>query len=392
MKHIIRLVALITLVTLLAGLTAFPVAAADLKTGETIRIAAGETVEGDLYFAGSSLNIEGTVNGDVFAVGQSITISGTVKGGVTLAGAQLNLVNAKIAGGARLAGTELSVSGTIGRDLMVGATRLNSAADVGGDLVLGVTQATISGSVKGALKGGGSDITLSGTVGRDVTLSSDRLTIGPTASLGGNLNYTSERTASIDSASKIKGLTNRHDPERNNGGWLDMGRAASNAPVGFVMIFLIGLIFVLALPRPTLALAGAIREQPLSGLGWGALVLFATPIAGVIVCFTVVGIPAGLITLALWGMGLYLAQIPAALALGRLVFRRPGVVTKSVLVGQLAIGLALITLAGIIPVLGNVVMGVSALFGLGALVVLCLQARKPKAAVPAVPAAPIPPQ
>jgi hypothetical protein len=313
-------------------------------------------------------------------VGQSLTISGTVKGGVTLVGAQVSLINAKIASGARLGGTDVTVSGTIGRDLLVGATRLTSSADIGGDLVLGTTQATISGPVKGSVRGGGSNIALAGPVGKDVVLSVEKLTLDATAAISGNLDYTSANGASINSSAKIRGLTNRHEPERQSGGWVDMGRAATGIPVSYVMIFLIGLIFVLALPRPTLALADTIRGRPVPSLAWGALALFVTPLAALVACFTVVGIPAALITLALWGICIYLAQVPAALLLGKLILRRPGIVKKEVLVGQLAIGLAVLSLAGIIPVLGNIVMAASAVFGLGSLVVRGLQSRKPAAA------------
>lgn len=391
MKRLVSIISIITLVTLLAGLVAVPVSAAELKTLETFRVAPGETLEGDLYFAGSSLSIEGTVNGDVYAVGQDLTISGTVKGGVTLAGARITLVNAKITNGARLAGSDLNVTGAIGRDLMAAGARLSSSAEIGGDVVLGVSQATISGPVAGSIKGGGSLLTLAGKVGKNIEVEADQLTISATATLGGNLDYTSANGAKIDSASTIKGLTNRHEPKQS-GGWTDIGKSAQNMPVGFVMIFLIGLIFVLAMPKPTLALADAIRSRPVPGLGWGALILFATPVAALIVCFTVVGLPAGLITLALWGICLYLAQIPSALVLGRLILVRPGDARKSILIGQLAIGLAIIAVAGIIPVLGNIVMLASAIFGFGGLMLYCLQFRKPAAPVlrvtPDVPPAP----
>jgi uncharacterized membrane protein YccF (DUF307 family) len=64
-------------------------------------------------------------------------------------------------------------------------------------------------------------------------------------------------------------------------------------------------------------MADTIRNKPWWSLGWGAIVLFATPVAAIVVCITIVGIPLGLIGLALYGIAIYLSQIPVALFIGR---------------------------------------------------------------------------
>ena len=105
--------------------------------------------------------------------------------------------------------------------------------------------------------------------------------------------------------------------------------------------------------------------------------MFVAPIAAVLVCLTVIGIPVGLIGLALWGIALYLAQIPVGLFLGRWIIGRfRAVEGKAIMVGALALGLVLLKLLelllGLIPLpglgffIGLAVVGV---FGLGAVVV-----------------------
>jgi hypothetical protein len=116
-------------------------------------------------------------------------------------------------------------------------------------------------------------------------------------------------------------------------------------------------------------MADAIKTNPLSSLGWGALILFVTPIAAIIVCCTVIGLPVGIIALVLYGIAIYLSQIPVALCIGRLIFGRFREVESSgIMIGTLATGLAILTLLRLIPVIGFLVGLATAIFGLGSLV------------------------
>ena len=116
-------------------------------------------------------------------------------------------------------------------------------------------------------------------------------------------------------------------------------------------------------------MADSIKSNPLSSLGWGALILVATPIAAIIVCCTVIGLPAGIISLVLYGIAIYLSQIPVALCIGRLIIGRfREVESKGIMVGTLATGLAILAILGCIPIIGFIVGLATAIFGLGSLI------------------------
>ena len=135
------------------------------------------------------------------------------------------------------------------------------------------------------------------------------------------------------------------------------------------MILVIGIVLLLLVPKRLTTLTEAIRTNLWQSLGWGALILFATPIAAIIVMCTVIGLPIGLITLALYGIALYLSQIPVALLTGRLIIMRSTQSeSKGLLIGALALGLAIITILTIIPVLGFIVGLAIVLFGLGSII------------------------
>jgi hypothetical protein len=77
----------------------------------------------------------------------------------------------------------------------------------------------------------------------------------------------------------------------------------------------------------------------------------------------------GLIALVLYGIALYVAQIPVGLFIGRWIIGRFRVVEgKAIMVGALAIGLAILKLLSLIPYFGFVVGVAVVIFGLGAVV------------------------
>ena len=201
-------------------------------------------------------------------------------------------------------------------------------------------------------------------------MSVDELTITSSAFIQGNLTYTSENEAIIHSGAQIGG-TITHDISK--WGWPFKEGIFTSVLArlfSFLMILVIGVIIVVVAPRRMALMADTIRNKPWWSLGWGAIILFATPIAAVVVCITIIGIPLALIALVLYGIALYLAQIPVALFVGRWIigyFNKTD--SRGVMVGALALGLAILCLLRVIPYLGAFIWLATGLFGLGAALV-----------------------
>ena len=145
------------------------------------------------------------------------------------------------------------------------------------------------------------------------------------------------------------------------------------------MALALGIILIVLAPRRMLAVTNAIRNQPWPSLGWGAVLLFATPIAALIVCMTVVGVPIGLIGLALYGIAVYIAHIITGLLIGRMIIgairRMEGAENRGILIGSLALGLFILTLLTMIPYAGFFIGLAAVLFGFGAILVAERQLR-----------------
>ena len=371
-----RFTGIILLVSLLLIFISSPVLAFDVREGDTVTIASGEVVNDDLYIAGGDIVIAGTVNGDIFAVGRSITINGRVNGGVSFGG-QTATINGEITNGLRFGGQSIIVNGKIGRDLVVGGAQLtvSSTGRINGDLVFGAGTVQVDGPIGDSILGGAGEVTLANEVGGDITLSVERLTITSSADIQGNIKYTSPNEASIQSGAKVRGKISQLIPERPEKAETAKGIMAGIVGtviwkiLSYVMIFIIGILLILIAQKRVALMQKAIQKSPWQTLGWGALILIATPVAAIIVMITVIGLPLGIISLVLWGIALYLSQIPVALLLGRLIIRQNRELDSTgMMIGALALGLLVLFVLRLTPIIGWIVGLLIIVFGLGTLV------------------------
>jgi len=364
-KHLIKGLTISLFAILLMTLTAVTVFAFDARYGDTITIASGEVIDSDLYVAGKTIIIDGTINGDLIAGGRTITVNGPVNGSIMAAGGTVN-INGEVIHAVRVIGEILNISGTIGRDLLVAGNKVSiaSTAEIGNDLLLGAGTARIDGLIKG-----------------DINSGVEHLTIASTASIQGKLTYISENEANIQSGSQIKGPITHKLPDIKDRLAVGAHRLTDvrerltfigfwGRVIGFLMTLLLGIVIVLLAPRRMKAITESIRTRPWASLGWGAIILIFTPIAALIACITIIGLPLGLITLVLYGIALYLTQLFAGLFIGQLITGSSRkAVSKGALVGALVLGLAILNLLTLIPYLDFVIGLATVLFGLGAILV-----------------------
>jgi cytoskeletal protein CcmA (bactofilin family) len=378
-KHVCRGLATILIVTLLMIFTTVPVLAFDARSGGRINVTSGEVVDDDLYVAAEAVTIDGTINGDLWAAASTVTVNGAVTGSVMAAAETVN-IGGEVDHAVRAVGQTLSISGNVNGDLMVAGAEVNiaSTATIKGDLLLAAGNIRIDGLIEGDVKGYGDEVAIGNGVKGNVDLKVESLTLLPTANIQGDLTYTSEEEADIQSGAQIAGaITHNLPPVKEEPAKAFPPFGIVGKVIRFLMALLAGLVIILIAQRRLTSIAESIRSKPGASAGWGALIVFIAPIAAVLVCFTVVGIPVGLIALGLWGMALYLAQIPVGLFIGRWIIGRfRAVEGKAIMVGALALGLVLLKLLelllGLIPLPGLgffIGLAVVGLFGLGAVVV-----------------------
>lgn len=165
-----------------------PAEAMTHRHGETVVIAAGETIEDSLVAAGEEVLIDGVVDGDVVATGRKIVVKGTIKGSLVSWSQKLQIdgtVEGSIFSGAQSA----AMNGLARRNAFFFAQSIDLAqpARVEGDLVSFVQDLELAGQVGRDLWAGCEATSVSGSIGRNVRASCDKLALASTAKVDGDV-------------------------------------------------------------------------------------------------------------------------------------------------------------------------------------------------------------
>jgi cytoskeletal protein CcmA (bactofilin family) len=372
MRHPNRLITAATAsVVLLATLTGIAIAQGAIsdkfRTGDTVTIAAGETVSNDVYAFAGTVRVDGTIDGDLVASGGLVDVTGTVTGDVLAAGGSVNITGT-VDGDTRIAGGTLSVGGAIKEDLLAAGGRLTvtSSGTVGEDLIAGTGQLTIDGAVTGDVLARTGTYTKAGTIGgtEDVT------------------------------------LTNRDDQPAQPG---QPGAAPTatqqviDAVRHFLVVVVVGALLIWFAPRAYAATKAALQQRPLPSAGWGivAIIGFVVLLVVVLILMILLAIVFGLLgfsdlvgidilggIVAIVGASLtfavvtgYVVDALVGAALAGLVMRGENASRWREL-AVLAVGAAVVVILSSLPVVGPWVKLVVVVLGLGALLVAWRGSRR----------------
>ena len=387
-------VALVVAGTLACAL-ALPAAASaiDMREGNTVVVARGETVSDDLYAFGNTITIDGTVDGDVVAFGQVVLISGDVRGSV-LTAAQSVRIDGTVDGSVRAAGQLVDVNGIVDGDVVAGASQVSIGGDVNRDVAAGAQNVTVDGSVGRNLMTGSTSLTISGDVGGNVAAQSTDVKLTRQGTVDGNLDYWSADKAVV--LGEVSGTTTRHDPPTNG---KDTSRSHGSGLLAVVLggilawiqslvgLLVLGLVMVFALRRPMTCGSQAVADRLGVSLAVGLLVFFTTPMVGGFVF--VVGLFMGawwlaFVLFAVYWLLLLAGLIVGGLAVGRAILSRASSSGEPALAWSLVLGLVLVWLVAAVPVLGWMVAWLVMLAGTGGLVLLWMgRTAAPSKPIPA---------
>ena len=362
MRHPNRLymaaAASVALLAILTGVALAQGAVSDkLRTGDTVTIAAGETVSNDVYAFAGTVRVDGTVDGDLVASGGLVDVTGTVTGDVLAAGGSVNITGT-VGGDARIAGGTLSVGGAIKEDLLGtgGQLTITTTGTVGEDLIAGTGQLTIDGAVTGNVLARTGTYTKAGTIG-----GTEDVTITPRESQPGQPGAAPTPTQQIVDAV-------RH----------------------FLVVVLIGALLIWFAPRTYAATKTALQQRPLPSAGWGivAIIGFIVLLIVALIVMILLAIVFGLLgfsdlvgidilggIIAIVGASLafavvtgYVTDALVGVALASLVMRGENM-TRWRELAVLAAGAAVVVILSSLPIVGPWVKLVVVLLGLGAILI-----------------------
>jgi cytoskeletal protein CcmA (bactofilin family) len=364
--------------------------ATEHRGGQSPTVGKDETIKGNIYLTGERVRVEGTVDGDVFAAGKDIDIDGHVTGDVISAGRYLRL-RGTVDGNIRSAGNTAVISGTLGKNMMWfgDAVTVDATGKVGGSLTMFGGTLAIDGRLGRDILFFGDEVNVNGGVGGGIQQKGHTLIIGSSAQVDGPIHFEGDRPASVAQGAKLaspvefKQMEKKHEYQDSNYYvWRVIWTAA------FVLFGMVLFLLVPSFAAETITAA----ESYGAPIGLGILVFFGVPLAALIACFTVVGIPLAVFTVGLWILMVCSAEIIVGAVVGNLIL---GKATDTWgMIGRMALGFVIVRIV-YTPLAHVHVIGMLAglgiwMWGMGA-ISLALYRRVQPVIAPNVPSAPYTP-
>ena len=298
-------------------------------------------VEGDLYWAGQSLNLDdASIGRDIIAAGESLSIRDcTVGGAVRLAARTIDISKTAIDGSVTVAGQHVV---------------LNTGSTANCFYAMGETVA-LRGSAKSAALAGDT-VTIDGAVDGDVEVWADKLVLGKNARITGTVNaHVSEEPERVAGAEvgalKIDRTENEDTSTLND---IVGGIVAAALSTCFV-----ALLLELAFPRATASAAGMLHQRPTPLWVSGLLGTIAIVPAVLLLIISIAGLSlAGALLCGVIGIALVSSAF-AGCVIARMVGHNQNRYAMAA-VGGVAAG----ALTGL-PLIGDFISGVAFVFMLG---------------------------
>lgn len=298
-------------------------------------------VEGDLYWAGQSLDLDdASIDRDIIAVGDSLSIRDcTVGGAVRLAARTIDIAQTTVDGSVTVAGQHVV---------------LNADSTASCFYAMGETVA-LRGSVKSAALAGDT-VTIDGTVDGDVEVWADKLILGKNARITGTVNAhvseDPERAAGAEvGALKIDRTENEDTSTVND---VIGGIVAAALSTCFV-----ALLLELVFPRATASAAGMLHQRPTPLWVSGLLGTVAIVPAVLLLIISIAGLSlAGALMCGVIGIALVSAAF-AGCSIARMVGHSQNRYAMA------AVGGIIAGVLTAIPLVGDFISGVAFVFMLG---------------------------
>ena len=298
-------------------------------------------VEGDLYWAGQSLDLDdASIDHDIIAAGESLSIRDcTVGGAVRLAARTIDIARTAVDGSVTVAGQHvvLNIDSTANCFYAAGET------------------VALRGSVKSAALAGDT-VTIDGTVDGDVEVWADKLILGKNARISGTVNAhvseDPERAAGAEvGALKIDRTENEDSSTVND--------AIGGIVAAALSTCFVALLLELVFPRATASAAGMLHQRPTPLWVSGLLGTVAVVPTVLLLIISIAGLSlAGALMCGVIGIALVSAAF-AGCAIARMVGHSQNRYAMA------AVGGIIAGVLTAIPLVGDFISGVAFVFTLG---------------------------
>lgn len=339
---------------------------------DVVAVPKSETIEGNHFVRGKTVEISGTINGDLYVFGGQVFIDGTINGNILMAGGTVQM-DGVVKENIRLAAGQATISGQVGGNVtaLAGTVEVQPSAAIGGSLVGLSGNFDVAGPVHGQIYVGTSNLRLSNGVQGDVTAYVNHLRITSKAHIEGQLEYWSNTKASIDPSSQVIGGIIHHPSFFYS---IAQGKVVKSLQLGtkllpLVMNFLytlaLGMILIRYFYTNIEWALKAINKNPVHTVLTGIVILVLLPLISLLFLMSVLGAPFAITLIAVNVFAFYTAKIFTIIWVQRLIFKKRFDKHKKL---YFTLGLIVYFIVTMIPHVGDLIAFAAMLLGLGAMI------------------------
>ena len=338
------------------------------KSNESFTVAAADSLQGDLFYGGRYLRVEGSVKGDVIAGAQDIYVSGYVDDDVYAWGEIVRIEG--MVGDVLLGfGKEVIITGIVRGDLIAygGSVRVLSGAEIMGNVYVGTGYFSLQkAKIHGDIYGGAGIVHLNGKVGGDIDLSTGKIDFGKQFSSRGKVEIELNEEPQEPLPNAPANLKITIEPEEY---FYQEGYFYYFLAVAFV----IGIILLAVFPNLKENLTLYSENKPGAVFLTGTIFIVGMPL---LMIFALMLLPLAFIFTAFYLSIMYLSKIFASFVLGDLFFKR--VLGKESINPYFSfiIALVVLTLLIKIPFGGFIIWLLTFVIGSGAFIYYLYSLRK----------------
>lgn len=215
----------------------------------------------------------------------------------------------------------------------------------------------MDGRVEGGVNGRMVNATVDGFVGRDVDIAVGNLTLGPAATIEGDLLYRSGSGADAAATAQVGGQFERLPTRGGFGTELILTVATI---IGFLGFLFAGLVLLWLFRATAPRAVATVEDRPLRATAIGVAGIVLIPIVSLLLVLTLVGVPVAIALAILMVLALLFGPVPAVTALGsRLLRKRQAGLFAAFLLGAVIwrTGIWLIPYVGVALYLGALAAG-----------------------------------
>lgn len=341
---------------------------------DIVILPANQTVHGNYYALGDSVEISGTVTGDVYVLAGQVFIDGHVQGDVLALGGSVE-ISGRVGNNIRVLAGQVTLSGEVNKNITVvtASFQVLPSADLQGNVVCVAGNADIGSAVAENVTVFGSNLRISNELHKNLDAYVGQLRLTSKAVIDGNVMYGTSTVALIDPGAKIKGevaFATSYVSRLFEGSWLKgllVGSQIAALLMNFFYSLIVGVILIRLFPKTVDYALLALKTEYWKALIYGLVLLILLPLASLVLLMTILGAPFALTLIAFNIIGFYTAKILTILWASNAVLHKFGLKLGRVL--TLCLGLVAYFLVTAIPVFGTIVALVTMLFGVGAAVI-----------------------